>query len=128
MIEKSFEECRVDPVGTVYADWQEGPFRCMVMRGPVALCAYVGVQAGNPLYGKDYNEIDIDCHGGLTFSCEGDGEYRMEKYWWLGWDYAHSNDACFYHYRSRDHEHQWTPDEVVAEFPAVIEQFKELSK
>lgn len=57
-------------------------------------CAYVKVLENHPYYNKEYNECDIQCHGGLTYSenfliaypCKEDGV------WWLGWDYAHAGD------------------------------------
>ena len=129
MIGKTFDDCKKDKPGHIYADWEEGAFRCLVMRGPSALCAYIGVKPGNRLYGKSYESLDIDCHGGLTWGSYGGGKdtYRTAGYDWFGWDYGHCNDASFY-YSIDDDGHRWTPDEVVAEFPEVIEQFKELSK
>src|SRR3990167_762358 len=38
-------------------------------------CGYVGISEDHPLFGKSYEDIDINCiHGGLTFSglCEHD--------------------------------------------------------
>lgn len=33
MINKTFEQCASDEVGTIYADWEQDGFRCRVMRG-----------------------------------------------------------------------------------------------
>ena len=129
MIGKTFEDCKRDKKGTIYADWEEGPFRCLIMRGPSALCAYIGVRAGNPLYEKDCfsDGLYIRCHGGLTYSAHGDGEWRPLGYWWFGADYGHYEDACFYQIDYENYEeHGYTPDEVMAQFPPVIEQFKDL--
>jgi hypothetical protein len=30
MINKTFMDCKYDEVGTIYADWQEGPYRCVL--------------------------------------------------------------------------------------------------
>lgn len=54
---------------------------------------YVGVPPGHPWYGINYNSIDVDVHGGLTFSehklpfCELDDEI-----WWVGFDVCHYGD------------------------------------
>lgn len=129
-INKTFEQCAKDEVGKIYADWMDGDCRCIVMRGPVSICAYVGVRQGHPLYQVDYNDIDIDCHGGLTFS-RGGNKYRPLGYWWLGWDYGHYGDKAFYYldprmsFLSDNGEHGWTPDEVLSEIPDVLKQLND---
>ncbi len=81
---------------------------CLIVRGPLgALCGYVGVSDGHPFFGKDYNSVDVDCHGGLTFSntCANveeteEGHYichvaepnEPQKVWWLGFDCGHFMD------------------------------------
>lgn len=51
-----------------------------------SLCGYVIIPIGHELYSKDYQDINIDVHGGLTF-----GEYN-EKEHWIGFDCAHLGD------------------------------------
>ena len=46
-------------------------------------CGYVTVPEGHPCAGKDYDELDVDVHGGLTYA---DGHQ-------FGFDCAHSYDA-----------------------------------
>lgn len=42
---------------------------CLIVRGPSgALCGYVGVSEGHPAFGKDYDSVAADVHGGLTFA------------------------------------------------------------
>lgn len=42
---------------------------CLIVRNGVgALCGYVGVPEGHPMYRKHYDEVDVRAHGGLTFS------------------------------------------------------------
>lgn len=75
---------------------------CLIVRGPSgALCGYVGVGEKHPYFKKDYNDVPVEVHGGLTFAdhcclereegiCHiwhGDGER-----WWLGFDCAHAWD------------------------------------
>ena len=62
---------------------------------------YVEIPKDNPLYGKHYDEIDIKCHGGLTFSGEmGDFEYC------IGFDTNHLGDA-----KSTNPKHYWGKEE-----------------
>ena len=74
---------------------------CLVVRnGLDAWCGYVGVPPGHPLHGKDYGDLDIDAHGGLTYAApcqEDDGKVchvpepgRPADVWWFGFDCAHS--------------------------------------
>lgn len=46
-------------------------------------CGYVTVPKDHPHYGKGYDDIDADVHGGLTFANEGT----------FGFDCAHLDDA-----------------------------------
>ena len=52
-------------------------------------CGYVGVSKYHPWYGKDYNETDLDVHGGLTYA-----GMRKDGLWWFGYDCAHLGDAA----------------------------------
>ena len=56
-------------------------------------CGYVGVPSEHKLFGVDYDEVDVEVHGGLTYS-SGISEYPVEdsKLWWLGYDCAHLGD------------------------------------
>ena len=126
LVNKTFEECKSDKAGDIYADWIDGEFRCLIMRGPCSLCAYIGVPNGHPFYGKDCSDLDIDCHGGLTFSAEAHGKWP-EGYWWFGWDYGHYGDAVFYDKFYNYDELQWEPEWVYNEFPEVIAQFRNQS-
>lgn len=80
-------------------------YPCLIVRnGMGALCGYVGVGPEHPAYQVLYTELDLDMdiHGGLTFSAhctEGDPEHGIchvtdnpDPRWWLGFDCAHSSD------------------------------------
>ena len=42
--------------------------RCTMLRGALgAWCGYVGVNGNHPCAGKNYNDIDVAVHGGLTY-------------------------------------------------------------
>lgn len=69
----------VDRTGWPAGDWDSEPdratwvheetgARCTVRRGPLgSWCGYVGLRPNHPAAGKDYNDLDIDVHGDLTY-------------------------------------------------------------
>lgn len=89
--------------------WQDGEtgLPCLAVRNPKYghWCGYVGVQDSHPLHGKDYNDVNFDVHGGITYtnSCQPtDDESRgvchtpepgePDHVWWFGFDCAHCGD------------------------------------
>jgi hypothetical protein len=103
-------------------DWPRGPwddepdkeqfedpttgFPCLVNRGPLgSLCGYVGIAEGHPWFEKDYDDVDAEAHGGLTYSgfcqegieshtiCHVPGPGEPEKVWWVGFDCGHYMDV-----------------------------------
>jgi hypothetical protein len=85
-------------------------------------CCYVKIPKGHPYFGLDYDDINVDCHGGLTFASE-----RGEA-WWIGWDYAHFGDYSSFHssvlleHMPLSNWKKWTTEELFAEVKKVIEQ------
>ena len=64
-----------------------------------AWCGYVGLAPDHPLYGKNYQEVDVSVHGGLTYGeyCQDDVCYKPkegepEHLYWLGFDCVHGYD------------------------------------
>ena len=61
-------------------------------------CGYVAIPKGHKYYGVDYDDIDVDVHGGLTHSAlvVGDENYDVFKdyvgYWVVGFDTCHAGD------------------------------------
>lgn len=53
---------------------------------------YVVLPKGHKYDGKDYNEIDVEVHGGLTFASRGIYEKYSDQ-WVLGFDCAHYGDG-----------------------------------
>ena len=52
------------------------------------LCGYIKVEEGHPWYGVEYDEVEVECHGGPTWSDFIDGRTG----WWLGFDTNHHED------------------------------------
>ncbi len=63
--------------------------RYIVLQGPFAVCGYVRVPPGHPDAAKEYDDIGVDVHGGLTFRC-----LDNEGFHWYGWDNGHYGEAC----------------------------------
>ena len=60
-------------------------------------CSYIRIDQSNKFFGKEYDDIPIDCHCGLTFGNmieteEESSRYGFPKGHWVGWDYAHCDD------------------------------------
>ena len=55
---------------------------------------YVRICEGHPYYGKEYDEIPVDVHGGLTYSAfTVDNGKFFTKGFWIGFDTAHHSDT-----------------------------------
>ena len=87
-------------------------------------CGYVNV-AGTKLYCKDYYDIDIECHGGLTYANKNLRTTNIVG-WFIGWDYAHYGDYMggdsLYLFDLTSCGKRWTTEEIVEECKNVIEQ------
>jgi hypothetical protein len=59
-------------------------------------CGYVKVEPGHPWFGKGYNDIECEVHGGLTFAAADvdRGKGGPDDGWWVGFDCAHAGDAA----------------------------------
>lgn len=118
--------------GHVFLDRHEDGVRFVILRGPCALCAYVGIPESHPLAGKSYDDVPVDCHGGLTYGDMGTGKYLPSGWWWYGWDYCHSGDYAAYYdtspLRGFDHSNaiKWTPKAVESDAWDALWSFKKL--
>ena len=100
-----------EPDKRQWADEDTGMPCLMVRNGSGALCGYVGVPKGHPLFkveGDNYEEMSsLSVHGGITFTascadtpdegshiCHVPGEGESDNIWWLGFDCSHSGDLC----------------------------------
>jgi hypothetical protein len=65
-------------------------YRCAVNRNAESghLNGYVCIPTTHVNYSQAYGDINVDCHGGLTF-----GESLNDDYW-IGFDCAHFHDYC----------------------------------
>ena len=79
-------------------------------------CAYVDV-GNTSLDHVDYDDINIQCHGGLTYSEETLHDLDIRS-WFIGWDYAHFRDCLGVSFGGK----KWTVKEIEEECKDVIEQ------
>jgi hypothetical protein len=114
--------------GETIKDWIEDGIRCLLKRGPAAFCGYVGIPKDHPLAGFGYDDLPLNCHGGLTFAKLGEGKFFPEGWYFYGWDYAHLGDKCTYDLEiSIDHnDKDWTDEEVEREIKSVLWDFNKL--
>ena len=130
--ELTFEEIAELPKGTILHDEFDEGIRFIIMRGPAAICAYIGIAKDHPAAGHSYDDVPISCHGGLTFAGEGDGKWRSKDYFWYGWDYGHSGDFAFYYLKDDNPPSyaktgkKWTVKEVKDDSWSAINDFKKI--
>ena len=137
-MEENLTADKVEEVGKIVFDEFDEGLRFIIMRGPYHWCAYVGIPSEHPLAGFAYDDLPVDCHGGLTFSSDGGGERKgkpspwPEGYWWYGWDYGHLGDKSFYgegkDYSFKENEQNWTVEEVKKDSWGTKYDFKKLMK
>lgn len=118
---KTYMSTQVDRAGWPAGEWDNEPdklswtdeetgYPCLIVRNPLgALCGYVGVNPDHPFHECDYDDVDVDVHGGLTYAdhCqdgapEAEGICHVPKpgdtdaVWWFGFDCAHAGDTAPY--------------------------------
>jgi hypothetical protein len=115
-------------VESLYEDTYKG-YHFIILSFGSHPCAYIEIPPVHPYYKKDYDKIDINCHGGLTYSEDGLGNCKCGLHregYWIGWDYAHYGDYYYYDLwgenSDNNNEKKWTTEEIYEEVKDVIEQ------
>lgn len=117
---------------------------CLIHRGPSgALCGYVGVAVGHPDFEREYNDVDVDVHGGLTFDgfcvetkrengsgiCHIVEDGENDRVWWLGFDCAHYMDVTpASDARNRKLGYDWGSEGVYRDLAYVTHEVKQLAR
>lgn len=99
-------------------------YKCfiMVMSGGY-LNGYVLITKNHPAYMKRYYELDIDCHGGLSFS-DFASHKNLDDGWFIGFDCAHAGDLVPNFSNSPG---VWRDEEYVTnELKSIVEQLIEM--
>lgn len=96
--------------------------------------AYIEIPKNHKYYLKYYDDIDIDVHGGLTYS----EDYlnleneKINNSWFIGWDYAHFDDFIGYELNYpiefRTNGKKWTTKEIQEEVYDVCKQLKKVEQ
>lgn len=72
-------------------NWQYHGLKCIARISASGVpVGYVGLPKEHPDFGKHYDNIDADVHGGLTFS--GYWEEENDGLWYVGFDCGHAWD------------------------------------
>lgn len=78
---------------------------------------YVKIVPGHEYHGKNYDDIDVIAHGGLTFSEQIKDDDVFPDGYWVGFDTAHYNDTLM----------KWPKEEVYKETLDLLRQIYGLS-
>lgn len=105
-----------------FALWFNDNYRCIIKRTVSlgSLCGYVDLPKDHKLYGKDYDNIDVNVHGGLTYA-----DYTSDDMWRIGFDCAHAWDKIPYDKDILNESIYRTFDYVTNEVNNLVEQIKE---
>lgn len=93
--------------------------------------AYIKIPKDHKYYKKEYDEINIDVHGGLTYSTDYLYISENEKIdgWFIGWDYSHCGDFAGY-YTKKDgclyNLKKWTTQEIFKEIKKACYQIQKV--
>ena len=81
----------------VEREWEHAGLLCAVVQAKEAghRCGYVRVPPSHSAHGKDYNELDVSVHGGLTFGAIEPCAHEDGVGFWFGFDCVHSGDASY---------------------------------
>jgi len=77
-----------------FLKWEYKGIACLIMRTRFGnLCGYAQVPNNHPWHGKQYMELDVEVHGGLTFSGTREEGAQGD---FIGFDCANSGDLSPY--------------------------------
>lgn len=108
--------------------WEHAGLACRMVRHDSLKhwCGYVGLPEAHPHHGKDYDSIDADVHGGLTYASDHAPKQEADGQWWVGFDCAHVGDivpgALRHDEPTRDEDVYRTAEWVQAETNRLADQ------
>lgn len=78
----------------VEKDFMIDEYRCVILGLSLGhRCGYVGLPQGHECYDMDYDDIEVDVHGGLTYSKLGMPPVNDTSRYWIGFDCCHCDDG-----------------------------------
>ena len=98
-------------------------------------CGYVEIPKNSKYFNVDYDNIPVECHGGLTYGrgfLVGEATIDDNRYF-IGWDYAHYGDYAGYWIGSIEEslhvfDAKYTTEDIIRECKDVIEQLIRLEE
>ena len=128
MKEMIYQSTRLNPP-EILASGEHKGYNYYVLNQGTHPCGYVEIPHDSKYFNVDYDNIPVECHGGLTYGrgfLVGEATVDDNRYF-IGWDYAHYGDYVGYSSMFGVSESscgykRYTTDTVVAECKYVIEQ------
>lgn len=113
-----------------YKAFEYKGYKCRIMRlgsgvyKMIHLCGYIYIPEGHKYFGKDYDDLEIDVHGGLTYA-DTTLRFQPEVGWWIGFDCAHAGDLSYLE-ESQNFSHNVyrTMEFVENELKSVVDQLE----
>ena len=97
--------------------------------------AYIRIPENHKYYQVDYDEVDVDVHGGLTYGKDYlhiENDVKIDG-WFIGWDYGHAGDYMGYYADEifnlalyKDDDKKWTTEEIAKEVRDVCYQLAKM--
>ena len=114
----------------VWVDEKTG-LDCMIKRNVSgAWCGYVGLPSTHSAFKAEYWDVNVDVHGGLTYSnhCAGDichlHDGNEDETWWLGFDCNHMGDLSPLSFTSLNRGKYRTQQYVIKEVEELAQSLK----
>lgn len=85
-------------------------------------CCYIKLAEGHKYHGKNYDDIPLGVHGGLTFSDNVKQDERWSDGWWIGWDYAHLGDR----YGNYEDGEEYSTLELLKDLKCAVDELETL--
>lgn len=106
-------------------------YKYLILSMGIHPTAYVEIPEGHKLNGVNYDDIDIDVHGGLTYGHNGLLGIESNCYY-IGWDYAHYGDysGCdmLFPKDLKSNDKKWTTEEIKNDCESVIRQIVDMDE
>jgi hypothetical protein len=114
-------------------EWEHAGLKCAVVQAIPGghRCGYVRVPPGHAAHGKDYNDVSVEVHGGLTFGEIEPCAHDDGAGFWFGFDCCHAWDARYDpKVRPEDLSGEWAQVlqihlDVAARYPHISEHISE---
>ena len=92
-------------------------------------CSYIILPQGHAYHGKKYDDVPLECHGGLTYSNSKILNHDNGG-WVIGWDYAHLGDHLSYKEVPSGifAGHEWTVEELQSEMEEAIINLEQITE